>query len=112
MCTWLFVVSSTACLLFKVAAVCTTGENLCGGAAHAPSVKDGWCDPFIRTDNANTEMPDASTLYMASGFLHSQDGREILLYYSGSTHTHGGIATPDAAKTWGNNVSSRYNDAR
>ena len=51
-------------------------------------------------------MPDSSTLYMASGYLPSQDGREILLYYSGSAHTHGGIATPDAAATWGNNVSS------
>ena len=50
-------------------------------------------------------MPDSSTLYMASGYLPSQDGREILLYYSGSAHTHGGIATPDAAATWGNNVS-------
>ena len=56
-------------------------------------------------------MPDSSTLYMASGYLPSQDGREILLYYSGSAHTHGGIATPDAAETWGNNVSSQHDDA-
>ena len=105
MCTWLVVANSFA------KGSCLAGENLCGGAAHAPSVKDGWCDPFSKPDNADTAMPDSSTLYMASGYLPSQDGREILLYYSGSAHTHGGIATPDAAATWGNNVSSQLPSA-
>jgi len=81
--------------------------NRCGGSAHAPSVKGGWCSPTTGIE-AHTSF-DTSAMYMASGYLPSVLGDEVYFYASGQAPTHGGDG---AAKLWANQTGIRVLRAR
>lgn len=84
------------------------GYNKCGGAAHAPDNIDGWCSPTTGIESGSTDF-DTSAMYMASGYVPSDNGDEIYFYSSGQPFTHGG----DGAKhSWGNNSGIRRLTAR
>ena len=81
------------------------GPSRCGGAAHAPTVQHGWCDPTSGAEADGRTSFDSSAAYMASGYVPSPTGDEIYFYSSGQPFTHGG----DAARSggWGNNTGIR-----
>ena len=83
------------------------GVNRCGGNAHAPSVKGGWCSPTSGVE-AHTSF-DTSAMYMASGYLNSTLGDEVYFYASGQAPTHGGDA---GSKLWANQTGIRVLRAR
>jgi hypothetical protein len=75
------------------------GDNQCGGGAHSPSVPDGWCSPF---DGVLERQPfDTSTMYMASGYILSNNGAEIFLYVAATPFTHG---SNTRNQTWNKNT--------
>jgi hypothetical protein len=78
-------------------------NNNCGtGLQSKPLSKYGWCNPYTH-DLKDTSFA-TSVVYMASGFLFSNDGTEIYQYASGQPFTHGGDAVN---KTWGSNTGIR-----
>ena len=81
----------------------TLDNNNCGiGLQSKPLSKYGWCNPYTN-DLKNTSFA-TSVVYMASGFLFSNDGTEIYQYSSGQPFTHGGDSVN---KTWGTNTGIR-----
>ena len=78
-------------------------NNNCGiGLQSKPLSKYGWCNPYTK-DLMNTSF-STSVMYMASGFIFSNDGTEIYQYASGQPFTHGG---DEINKTWGSNTGIR-----
>ena len=76
------------------------GINKCG--ASTPSIKNGWCNPYNGIEQHTAA--DTSAIYMASGYISSNDDTEVYLYASAQPFTHGG----DAGKhLWGQNTGIR-----
>ena len=76
------------------------GINKCG--ASTPSIKNGWCNPYNGIEQHTAA--DTSAIYMASGYISSNDDTEVYLYASAQPFTHGG----DAGKhLWGENTGIR-----
>ena len=84
------------------------GVNKCGPGAHAPDNPNGWCSPKTGIEAGPTAF-DTSAMYMASGYVPSNDGDEIYFFSSGQAFTHGGDA---ATHSWGNNSGIRRLTAR
>jgi hypothetical protein len=78
------------------------GVNRCGPTASSPSVKGGWCSPTSGIEASVNQ--DTSQMYMADGWLPSNDGESIYLYIAGLPCTHGEIL---AQPLWGNNTGVR-----
>ena len=78
------------------------GTSTCGGSAHAPAVPGGWCAPDSKS--LSTTSFDTSAVYMASGYVPSDDGSELFFYASGQPFTHGGDGRN---QTWANNTGIR-----
>ena len=76
------------------------GPSDCG--ANTPDVLGGWCSPQSGIQ-AKTAY-DTSGVYMASGYVPSNDGAEIFFYSSGQPFTHEPGEVP---KTWGANTGIR-----
>ena len=74
------------------------GVNTCGKST--PSVPGGWCDPASAAESRTSA--DTSAMWMASGFLPSNDGLEIFLYLHVQPNTHG-----DYKRQSGNNSGIR-----
>ena len=69
---------------------------------NTPGVLGGWCSPQSGVE-ARTAF-DTSGVYMASGFVPSNDGTEVFFYSSGQPFTHEPGEVP---KTWGANSGIR-----
>ena len=66
------------------------GINRCGSRASSPSISEGWCSPQSGIEARIN--PDTSQIYMADGYVASNDGERVLLLHGCAAHCSSTLA--------------------